>query len=98
MEARKRYDRWPAVIPVPRQVVQLQVGELTTDVEVTERMTLDRETFTISLRNGMRLYITPNASEVGMADKANNRKPYWRICGPGSPKEEDEIAQIFFLD
>lgn len=101
----KRFDNWPPIIPKVGQVVQIQLGEDIVEVAIAGRATADKETFSVWFTNPWMvgnvgkivLQITPEASARGMVDRANNRKPYWRIV-PNYPDKEFKAVNLYFVD
>ena len=102
----KRFDKWSPLIPKKGQTVQLQFKE---DDEAFETEVLFRgvskskRTFTIFVRwplepdGVLGLTITPDASVVGMLDRAEGVKPFWQTV-PKNCREESRSAKLFFLD
>jgi hypothetical protein len=98
---KERYDSWSPLIPRVNQVVQLHFADATFETTVRTRSTKDQETYYITVdspypeQDKMELYICPNASAIGMIDKSNDRKPFWRLSSMGG---DDPGVKLFFLD
>ena len=96
----ERFNKWSPKVPPVGTIVQIQFGQFIFESTVLTRTTKDGETFCITLNSPfptestIELYITPNASAVGMVDVANNVKPYWRVAAKRG--EEEQSVVVFF--
>ena len=104
MAKKKRFDKWPPLIPKVGQVIQVQVGDdKPQETTVISRHPVDERTFRIwvnwsgALEGRLGLEITPSASGRGMVDRAEDRKPWWRTV-PTSSLMDKKPVSVFLLD